>query len=242
MEKDELIEGLRLLCQVQEFDVECENTQHQIDEIEPRVSRIKNELKTLEEEMKKEKKELENLIVERKEKELELDSNEETLRKRQAQLYSVKTNKEYSSLLHEIEEIKRKNSHLEDNILQLMETIESREDGLLRKRKKLDKEWEEFNKKEQEEREKEKSLKEKLTEKKTEREKLAVKVNKTLLKRYERISSHKGGSAIVPLVDSSCGGCHLQIPPQTVNEIKSASKIIICEGCARIIYWEDNLK
>lgn len=242
MEKGELIEQLKLLTQIQEIDLECKDIQTQIDEIPHKISRWQNELKNSEEEINREKKEMENLILERKEKELEMDSNQETLKKYQAQLYTVKTNKEYSSLLHEIEEIKRKNSHLEDDILELMEIIDSKEEKIREKREKLKEMQREFMKKEQQEKQRDQELRQRLNMKKGEREKVSVHADRTLLAKYERISKGKNHLAIVPIKDNSCGGCHLQLPPQKVSEIKSASKTITCEGCARILYWEDNLK
>ena len=127
MEKEKLIESLKFLCQIQQIDLELRSLESQINDIPSKISRWKNELETNQKEIAKTKKETEKLTVEVKEKELEVESNQETLKKYNAQLYIVKTNKEYLSLLHEIEEIKRKNSHIEDDILQLMENIDSNE-------------------------------------------------------------------------------------------------------------------
>ncbi len=242
MEKEKLIESLKILCQIQQIDLELKALQKQTNDIPLRISRWKNELETNQKEIAKTKKEIEKLTVEVKEKELEVESNQETLKKYNAQLYIVKTNKEYLSLLHEIEEIKRKNSHIEDNILQLMENIDSNEKFLKEKKQKLEKLEEEFNKKEKEETEKEKNLNEKLAQKKNERQTVTANTDQSLLAKYERISKSKDGLAIVSLVDNCCGGCHLEITRQTRNEIKFGSKTITCEGCGRIIYWEESLK
>lgn len=242
MEKEKLIEGLKLLYQIQQIDLELKGLESQINDIPLKISRWKDELENHKKEIAETKKETEKLIIEGKEKELELDSNQETLKKYNAQLYIVKTNKEYLSLLHEIEETKRKNSHVEDDLLQLMETIDSNERNLKERKQKLEKLEEEFNEKEKEEKEKEKNLNEKLAQKRNEREKVVINIDSSLLAKYERISKSKDGLAMVPLMDSCCGGCHLETPRQIRNEIKLGSKTITCEGCGRILYWEESLK
>ncbi len=62
-------------------------------------------------------------------------------------------------------------------------------------------------------------------------------VDAKLLSQYERILKSREGLALVPVMNGSCGGCHLELPPQAVNEIQMQEKVIICESCARILYW-----
>ncbi len=242
MGKDELIAGLKILCQIQQIDLELKDLQSKLDNIPLQISRWKDELENYKKEITENKKEIEKSTIETKEKEIELNSNQETLKKYNAQLYVVKTNKEYSSLLHEIEEIKRKNSHIEDDILESMETIDSKEKELKEKRKKSEELQEEFNRREKEEKGKEKDLNEKLAQKKNEREKVIVNTEQSLLAKYQRISKSKDGLAIVSLIGNCCGGCNVEIPRQTRNEIKLGSKTITCEGCGRILYCEESLK
>jgi predicted nucleic acid-binding Zn-ribbon protein len=241
MDREKLIEGLKLLCQIQEIDLELKDLENQLNDIPLKISQWKDELEGYKKEIEKNKKETEKFTVELKEKELEVESNHETLKKYNAQLYTVRTNKEYSSLLHEIEEVKRKNSHIEDDILELMESVDSNEKGLKEKRKKLEELQKEFNKKEKEEKEKEKNLSEKLTRKRNKRENIAADIEGPLLTKYTRISKAKGGIAIVPLLDKCCGGCNLELPPQILSEVKFGSKTITCEGCGRILYWKESL-
>ena len=62
-------------------------------------------------------------------------------------------------------------------------------------------------------------------------------VEARLLKQYERILKGLEGLALVPVVHNSCGGCHMELPPQVVNETQLHDKWIVCESCARILYW-----
>jgi len=241
MGKDELIANFKILRQIQEIDLELKTIQEQLNLIPSTIAKHKEELENYQKALLDDKKAIEKLTVETKSKEIEINSNQETLKKYNAQLYAVKTNKEYSSLLHEIEEIKRKNSHIEDNVLELMENIDSKEKSVKEKTKNLETLKEEFDKKEKEEKEKERTLNEKLIQKQKEKEEIASKVDQALLAKYQRISNAKNGLALVSIVGSSCGGCNMEIPPQTRNEIRLCSKIITCERCGRILYCEESL-
>ncbi len=242
MGKDELIANLKILRQIQQIDLELQDTQNQLDSIPSNIARWKDELENYKKEISEDKKEIETLTLGTKEKEIEINSNLETLKKYNSQLYIVKTNKEYSSLLHEIDETKRKNSHTEDDILELMEKSDSKEKNIKEKTQKLEELQEEFNKKEKEEQEREKVLNEKFAQKRKEKEEITSKIDQSLLVKYQRISKANDGLALVSLLGNICGGCNLEIPRQTRNEIQLCSKTITCERCGRILYWEEAVK
>jgi hypothetical protein len=241
MGKDELIVNFKILRQIQQIDLELKDIQEQLHDIPAVIAEHKEELENYKKTLAEDKKAIEKLTLEIKDKEIEINSNKESLKKYNAQLYAVKTNKEYSALLHEIDEAKRKNSHVEDSILELMEQIESKEKELKEKGKKLETLQEEFGRKEKEEKEREKQLSEKEALKRQEREQTLSKIDQSLLGKYQRISDSKGGLALVPIVGTSCGGCNMELPPQTRNEIGLCSKIITCERCGRILYCEEIL-
>ena len=58
---------------------------------------------------------------ERRAKERELDEATINIKKKQARLFEIKTNEEYSAVLKEIESLKEKSSKLEEEILNLLE-------------------------------------------------------------------------------------------------------------------------
>jgi len=100
----------------------------QIYQLQQEKQNIPLKLKELEEEFTKKKENLSHLEKkgldlqkQGKEKELDLASKEEDGRKLQTQLYQIKTNKEYTAKLKEIEAAKADVSVLEDAILVLLE-------------------------------------------------------------------------------------------------------------------------
>lgn len=56
-----------------------------------------------------------------------------------------------------------------------------------------------------------------------------------VLDQYERILS-RGGFALLPVEDNSCGHCHIELLPNQTAEILTG-KIITCKDCFRMLYW-----
>jgi predicted nucleic acid-binding Zn-ribbon protein len=55
--------------------------------------------------------------------------------------------------------------------------------------------------------------------------------------RYERIHAQREGRAVVAILKSACGGCFRQQPPQTLQEARRRERVMICDGCGRMLVW-----
>ena len=53
---------------------------------------------------------------------------------------------------------------------------------------------------------------------------------------YNKASAAYPANPVVPFTANSCGGCHMQLGPQTGVEISRAEKLITCRQCSRILY------
>ena len=82
-----------------------------------------------------------------------------------------------------------------------------------------------------------KDIEEKISGLEKERNQLCPNVEKGLLNKYERILRAKVGLALVPISGEFCGGCNQVMPPQVINEVRLKERIVVCESCARILYW-----
>jgi len=171
-----------------------------------------------------------------KEKDLEVVQAKRS--KNEARLYEVKTNKEYSAVLTEIEEIKQEKARMEEEVLVLMEAQE-RLTGEIRETETR------FKQREGEGRGQEATLKEQLrgieTELaavRTERKELAAQLPAPILADYDRILRARAGLALVPVAKPNfCGACRMTITPQRLQELRAQSSLIPCESCGRYLYW-----
>ncbi len=171
-----------------------------------------------------------------KEKDLEVVQAKRS--KNEARLYEVKTNKEYSAVLTEIEEIKQEKGRMEEEVLVLMEAQE-RLTGEIREAEAR------FKQREGEGRGQETTLKEQLrgietdlAAVRTERKELATQLPAPILADYDRILRARAGLALVPVAKPNfCGACRMTITPQRLQELRAQSSLIPCESCGRYLYW-----
>ena len=60
-------------------------------------------------------------------------------------------------------------------------------------------------------------------------------IDKTLLAKYKHLRQDKIFPVFVPLNNSSCGGCSMEVPAALMNKLK-ANGYLECEQCRRYIY------
>ena len=170
-------------------------------------------------------------------REKDLEDNRVKRQKYEGQLYQVKTNKEYSAVLAEIEEVKQERSRIEDDILTLMEA----QDRLVSAVKEAEarfKDRENRGKSEESElRERLGAAESELAQVRTERAELARQVPAPVLADYEKILRHRGAAVAEVAKPNFCGGCHVTITPQRLQELRQQNALIHCESCGRYLYW-----
>ena len=180
------------------------------------------------------------LQLTQKEKEGELQTREAQVKKLQGQLFQVKTNKEYSTMQHEIEALKADNSLLEEVILKIFDAIDQAAKGRKAEQAKLAEQQEQLRR-ERERIERELStIRAQIEQLEQDRTILTPDVPKASLAAYERILGIREGLAMVPLVNDSCGGCHRRLPPQVMNQVYLKADLVTCESCNRILYFDES--
>ncbi|MCX7656309.1 MAG: C4-type zinc ribbon domain-containing protein, partial [Treponemataceae bacterium] len=58
--------------------------------------------------------------------------------------------------------------------------------------------------------------------------------------KFERIIRNKMGLGIVPIKGGVCNGCHMILPVQFANMVRSGAEIVFCPYCSRILYYEES--
>jgi uncharacterized protein len=153
------------------------------------------------------------------------------------QLNEVKSNKEYTALLHEIEETQHKVDTLEEAIIAEMLAADDVEEEIKAALHKQGVEEDSLKKEKLVLDEKMKQTEARFAALGKERETLLPRIPREQLKLYEAIYQKKGGSALSPVTGDFCAMCHMRVRPQMLNEIRDKVKVILCENCGRILYW-----
>ena len=182
---------------------------------------------------------LEALRKRRREKDNQLQVGQETLKRTRERLLEVKTNREYQSMLKEIETFETKNSRTEDEIISLLEELDVIEKEVRTKEADLDVQRQCYEEDKAKMAKELNSIAEELDICARKSREIRKKIPAELLRKYEQIKSATRGVAVVSVWKEVCGGCHMSIPPQLYNELQKSNVLITCPNCSRIVYWEN---
>jgi len=170
-------------------------------------------------------------------KEKDLEDNRVKRQKYEGQLYQVKTNKEYSAVLVEIEEVKQEKSRIEEEILTLMEAQERLAAELKESEGDFQQRSARGKTQEAELQDKLRGVEADLAVVQGDRAGLARQLPVGVLEDYDKILRHRGVAVAEVAKPNFCGGCRVTITPQRLQELRQQNALIHCESCGRYLYW-----
>ncbi|MGB9722816.1 MAG: zinc ribbon domain-containing protein [Chloroflexia bacterium] len=162
---------------------------------------------------------------------------ENRLKELEGLLYSdaVRSERELQALQSEIEQIRRQKDALESDALQIMLDLDAhraRLEELAAEEERCAQGYETFA---QETARQEACLREEMEPLRADRERVASEVSPYALVLYEQLRRTRGGPAVVPVVNNTCGGCHLEVPLLT-RKAALGEALVRCEHCGRILF------
>jgi predicted nucleic acid-binding Zn-ribbon protein len=233
-----LKELLVKLVELQKLELEAEKIRRRQKNLPIRLTELDEEFKVLRDAIERSRNEFEDKQKLKREKDRQLQVGQEAMKKTRDRLSEVKTNKEYQSMLKEIESSEKKNGKIEEEIISLLDGIESASREMKQQEGDFETSCIAYEDKKRELHADVDSLQGRLEELLRDVETMRKDISPDLLKRYDRIKAFANGVAVVPVQKEICSGCHMAIPPQMYNELQTGSEILTCPNCNRIIFRE----
>jgi uncharacterized protein len=233
-------EQIKVLVRLQHLDIETVRIKSTLNDVSKKLEKLDSNLKEIEQTIEDQESVLNELKKQYRDYESEVKMNLAKNKKILEKARAVKTNKEYQSLLKEIEDIKSKNSLIEDKMIECLDRMDETEAIIAKKKD----EYLQFNdrlKGEKQSIEHEVEIdKKKLNELDLDRKTVSDLIDSQLFKKYLVIKEqHQGGLAVVPVKDAVCHGCNVNLPPQLYNELFRYNSLKFCPNCQRIIYLKE---
>lgn len=218
---DNRLDALRLKVkalpqQLQAYEMACAEVRQALIAVEDDIERTERQRRSLER---------------------ELDSSQAQLARTQTKLREVKTNKEYSAVLVEIDTAKQHIAALEDQILELMEAVEIQRQKHRQQEQQVQVAERQLAQQTTRIQQEQVVLAKQVTAEEEERQHIVAEVARDLYTRYQQLSSMRDRQAVVFVQEGACGGCHLKVQPQLVSEVRQQDKLITCPHCQRILLW-----
>jgi predicted nucleic acid-binding Zn-ribbon protein len=225
------------LIKLQKLDIEIRNTSVLLDNIPYQIGKIDKKSEESLQIVQAAKNNFVRNQKNRRDLESELQDMKGKIEKYKRQLNEVKTNKEYSSLLKEIDETSDKIDSLEEGIIAEMLSADDIEKEIKAASTEAEKIQAELSRKKEVIFQEKQKAEEKLKELEAEREELVPKIPSDQMQLYKQIARIKDGIVLSPVTEEFCSMCHMRVRPQMVNELIAGTQIITCENCGRILYY-----
>ena len=151
---------------------------------------------------------------------------------------AVKTNQEYTALLHEIATAKQEKDTIEERILVQMEaaddisrTVKAAEATLAKARQEVESIRATLGAEK-------KALEAELTRIAGARKGKTAGVDARALALYEQLLKGRRGVAVAAMIGNVCNACHVRLRPHVEQQIRRNDSIIQCDSCQRILYFQ----
>lgn len=176
---------------------------------------------------------------------LEVKSHEVNIAKLRQDLNIVKTNKEYSAVLTQLNTIKADVSKLEDRVLGIFNQLESKRKEIATLEEDRDKDAKKLEELQETAKRTEEKTRARLEQLTQERTQAAQAVPSTALDFFNRVAQKHDGEAMAQVQrthpkrqEYACGGCNMSVTIEQVNAVLSRDEAIICNVCGCILYFE----
>jgi predicted nucleic acid-binding Zn-ribbon protein len=169
----------------------------------------------------------------------EIDSLSQKAADEERRLYdgSIANAKELESLQHDIQNLRRRRSDREDELLALMEIREGVEAEAATARVRSDALRADVERVAGAGEQELRRIEGELAARRAEREALASAIDPELLELYEDLRRQKKGVGAAALVDGVCQGCHEQLSAVELDRLKRTDGVRRCEHCRRILIF-----
>ncbi len=230
-------EALKVIIDIQELDMKMirlmrlkKERQKELEQIESLRKELYRQFADKEEETK----ELGRTI---EQQELKIQEIAAKIKKLESQQISIKKADEFNALTLETTAAEREKNALEQKVSDLLDKKVAEEELLETIRKSLTSSAESSKDLEKEVEANIRMINQEGSHLKAERDALAEKADKDLLRLYERLLKNKKDRVIVSIENRTCSGCHIALTAQHENLVRKGDSLVFCEHCSRIHHW-----
>ena len=184
------------------------------------------------------KEKIEAAETQRRDLESDLTDELNRIKERQSKMMQVQTNREYQSLLKEIEDGKKSIKEKEEEIVRIMEVSEANAKIMAEQESLIKDEQKELAEKKAKVQKHAEQVEGKKAKIVVKRDAKAKNVNTSALRKYDMLRTRRNGKAVVGVVNGVCQGCFMSIPPQHFNNILKGDRMLNCPTCQRILFHQ----
>ena len=232
-----MLPELQNLLELQKIDKEILRLNEEVAALPKRVAAIEQKLAGTQAVLEKARTAVKADDASKRKYESTIKDLQQKISKYRDQMLDVKTNEQYRALQQEIDFAQKEIQGAEDKILELMLNADARDKEVKAAEIELKAETAEIEKEKIEARERTAEDEKQLAEWNEKRKQVRAGVSDDLLRHYDRVVKLRK-TGLSEVRDQKCMACQVMLRPQTYNEVRSGTSVIICDSCQRILYFD----
>lgn len=226
---------LKLLVELQKKDNEINDLEKSLEIIPGQIVSGQNELEGKRGKLNALQEEIDSLKKQRSQLEQDAKTEADHMAKTKTKLPTVKTNKEYTAILHETDAIKTKITEIEDKELEIMELLDVKEQEIPGLEAEFKGEEDQFNQYKQKKDAEQARGRKELEEAQAQRVTLVQGIDPKFFAHYDKIRKARDNLAVVSVKGETCQGCHQNLQPQVALEVRAGERLHQCQSCDRFL-------
>jgi predicted nucleic acid-binding Zn-ribbon protein len=230
---------LQNLLALQNLEQKIAELQKEITSVPQRIESYREEINRLNQTHQQMVDHYEELAKQRRGREGDVEMMTTKLSRLKEQLMAVKTNKEYTAMLHEIENAQAQIRKAEDEILEFMEEMENLETDLSVSEKEVKSKTKQLEESIGKAEQSVPRLEQEIVRMGEEKAATESLLHADLLSKYRRTAEVGKGIALAEAKDELCAMCHVRIRPQVYADLLKTDTIRFCDSCSRILYLRE---
>ena len=237
-----MLPDLKLVIRLQEIDNRLADLAREISALPKHIAEIEKKLVSHERKLEADRAALAANQKERKKCDGDTQVQDQKISKLKDQMLQAKTNDQYRAFQHEIDFCQTEIRKAEDRILELMGESEPLDKNVKAAELALKAEKAEVEKEKQQTRERTALDEKAAAEFQKERAEIVAQVSPATYQQYERVRKARRGIGVAEALDGRCSACQMAMRPQFFQELKRGDKVMACESCLRILYYNPPVK
>ena len=236
-----MLEELKKLVDLQAVDSKIFKLEEELDILPENSDALEEKISEKESKIAELKSAIALQVSEKEKRDEIFKKGEEKLKTITGKQSAIKNKEEYNALLREIDNIKRFNRDLSDEIAEINREIETKTTELDVIEEESSKEIQSYKKQIEANAKRMDELDVLIDKLYEDREKLAQNIRPAVYNKYRRIlETSPNGKAIAFAEHRVCQGCNMTLPPELFNMVLRAVRIEVCPNCQCILIPKEN--
>lgn len=232
-------EIIEVLCSLQALDDEIRDFRARRKERIDQLDRLRKVIAHMQRDVEEQRGKLAETEQWHRTKSVELETLRDKLNRSKVKLSGVTRSKEYVAVNKELDLLRKDIAIKEDEVEKLSKAIDDFRSAITKKEADFGDRQAEAELAERDTTATLQGMDARIAEVDARRLLITDRLDRAVVKRYERVAEARDGKAVAPVIEEACTGCNMTLQPSFVEIVVRGSSLVQCRHCNRYLYGDE---